>query len=195
MQQESDQIRCFIAVELPEWIKDGLRQIESNLKAHDPSGAKWIDPGSIHLTLKFLGNVESAKLDSITAKMKDATLATRPYQLKIQGLGAFPNLRRVQVVWVGIEGELPKLQALQKRLESGLAEMGFPAENRAFTPHLTLARLRETATAEQRQALGEFISGSNIEAELTFKVDSFSLIRSQLTRSGAIYTQLASINL
>lgn len=195
MRQESDQIRCFIAVELPDRIKDGLRQLESALRANDPSRARWVDPDGIHLTLKFLGNVEAARLESITGKMNEAAQASDPFQLGIQGLGAFPNLRRVQVVWVGIKGDMERLQALQKALEAGMAKIGFPAENRPFTPHLTLARLRETATTEQRQALGKFISELKIETDLMFEVNSFSLMRSQLTRDGAVYSQLASIDL
>ena len=195
MRQESDQIRCFIAIELPDRIKDGLRQLESALRANDPSRARWVDPDGIHLTLKFLGNVETARLQSVTGKMNEAAQTTDPFRLGIQELGAFPNLRRVQVVWVGIKGALERLQALQKALEAGMAEIGFPAENRPFTPHLTLSRLRETATTEQRQALGEFISELKIETDLMFEVNSFSLMRSQLTSDGAVYSQLASIDL
>jgi 2'-5' RNA ligase len=195
MPQESDQIRCFIAIELPDRIKDGLRQLESSLRTNDPSRGRWVDPGGIHLTLKFLGNVEINKVASITGKMNEAAQATHPFRLGIHGLGAFPNLRKVQVVWVGIKGDLERLQTLQKALEAGMAEIGFPAENRPFTPHLTLARLRETATIEQRQALGEYISELRIETDLMFEVNSFSLMRSQLTRDGAVYSQLASIDL
>jgi len=120
---------------------------------------------------------------------------TSRFQLQLKGVGAFPSLRRAQVIWVGLEGELEKLQNLQNQLESSLVPLGFPRESRGFTPHLTLARLRETATPQQRQFMGEMIAKTEIESKLVIKVDSLSLMRSQLMRTGAIYSCLHSVDL
>lgn len=190
-----DAIRLFIAIELPEPVKAGLKRVQDTLRLVDPSCAKWVDPGSIHLTLKFLGNVDSEKVDGIVRLMDEASQEVRPFRLELKGLGAFPNLRRVQVVWVGVAGDLDHLKILQKKLEDNLAELGFPSEGRAFTPHLTLARLREDIAPAGRESLGAAIGSFKLESNLVIEVNSLSLMKSQLTRAGAIYTQLASIKL
>jgi len=104
-------------------------------------------------------------------------------------------LRRVQVVWVGVSGEVAQLSELQQRIESNLAPLGFAAESRPFRPHLTLARLREQASLDKRQSFGQLIASTKFEAVYSFKVDSISLMRSQLTREGAIYSRLSSVGL
>jgi RNA 2',3'-cyclic 3'-phosphodiesterase len=190
-----DQIRSFIAIELPGPVKDGLRKIQDHLRLADSSGAKWVEPEGIHLTLKFLGNVEASRMDQIIRLMGTASQVTGPFRLELKRLGAFPNLRKTQIVWVGISGDLDKLQILQKRLEDDLSRIGFPPEGRAFTPHLTLARLRDYATPLQRQTLGEAIALYKLESDLVIQVNTISLMKSQLTRTGAIYTELASIEL
>ena len=190
-----EQIRSFIAIELPEPVKIGLRQIQDVLKSPGPTSAKWVDPNSIHLTLKFLGNVSIDKIAGIITMTERAIETFGPFRLEIGGLGAFPNMRRVQVVWVGIAGDLDRLQLLQKRVESKMAELGFPPEGRAFTPHLTLARVRDNATPDQRQALGQIIAGIKLESSLIVDVNSVSLMRSQLNPSGAVYTELHSFAL
>ncbi len=189
-----EQLRCFIAIELPEEIKAGLSRLQAQLKPSQLP-VKWANPYSIHLTLKFLGNVNVDMMSQITEAMGEAAPGVSPFHLEIKGLGVFPNLRRVQVVWVGISGDLEKLLQLQKGIESALARLGFAPEARAFTPHLTLARVREQASAEERQKLGELIASTKFEAEYTFPVEAVSLMRSQLTREGAIYSQISSVEL
>jgi 2'-5' RNA ligase len=190
-----EQIRSFIAVELPEAIMDELERFQEYLKSIDPACAKWVDPKGVHLTLKFLGNVGADKIESVSQSIQAAVRGISPFVLKLNGLGAFPNLKRVQVVWVGLEGELNQLRELQTKVESNLVPLGFPPEGRSFNPHLTLARLRETVTPAVRQALGEKIADAKIESNLVIKVTSVSLMRSQLTRAGAIYTCLHPIEL
>jgi 2'-5' RNA ligase len=189
-----EQIRCFIAIELPEEVKAGLTRLQAKLKASQLR-VKWVDPYGIHLTLKFLGNVDADRLSQITGAIKEAAQGVSPFHLEIKGLGIFPNLRRVQVAWVGISGEVDKLLQLQKRLESNLAGLGFAPEPRAFTPHLTLARVRDQASPDERQRLGQLISDTKFEADYSFPVRAISLMRSQLTREGAIYSQISSVEL
>jgi RNA 2',3'-cyclic 3'-phosphodiesterase len=190
-----DQIRSFIACELPETVKSGLVQIQADLQSVDPSCAKWVDPNSIHLTLKFLGNVDTEKIESITKGLFEAARNIPPFQLELDGLGAFPNLRRVQVVWIGLKGDLDLLQKLQSQIEDRISPLGFPPENRTFKPHLTLARVREATTPLIRQSIGERLSQIKIDSNRIIPVDSVSLMRSQLTRAGAVYSRLCSIKL
>jgi len=190
-----EQVRCFIAIELPEAIKSGLSRLQAKLKSASQFSVKWADPYSIHLTLKFLGNVNVDMTAQITEAMAEAAQGTPPLQLEIKDLGVFPNLRRVQVIWVGVSGDLDKLLELQKRLETNLAGLGFAPEARSFTPHLTLARVRERASPEERQKLGELIASTKFETGYTFPVNAVSLMRSQLTREGAIYSRISSVAL
>jgi len=190
-----EQVRSFIAIELPDELKAGLAQLEAQLKLDKPSAVKWVDPSGIHLTLKFLGNIAVDRISAITRAMEEATRELSPFQLKVTGLGVFPNLKRVQVAWVGIGGEVDKLGQLQQRIESNLVPLGFTAESRPFTPHLTLARLRDRASPDERQRFGQLIASTKFEAVYTIKVDSLNLMRSQLTREGAIYSRLSSVGL
>jgi 2'-5' RNA ligase len=190
-----EQVRCFIAVELPDEVKTGLDQLQAQLKSGNQTWVKWVDPYSIHLTLKFLGNVAVDRIAPVTAAMEEATQGVPPFHLEVKELGVFPNLRRVQVVWVGVSGEVDKLARLQQRLESNLAGLGFAPERRQFTPHLTLARLRDQASLDEREGLGKLIASTKFEAAYTLPVDAISLMRSQLTREGAIYSRIGSVEL
>jgi len=188
-----EQIRSFIAIELPDDLKEGLAQLQANLKEGIEPPVKWVNPYGIHLTLKFLGNVAVINIDKITRAMEKAAQGISPFELKTKELGVFPNLKRVQVIWVGIGGEMDRLNQFQKRIELNLAPLGFSRESRPFVPHLTLCRVRDWISPDERQIFGQRITDTKFEAVYTIKVDSISLIKSQLTREGAIYSQISSV--
>ena len=190
-----EQVRSFIAIELPDELKLGLAQLEARLKMSKQPWVKWVNPYSIHLTLKFLGSIAVDRISEITGAVEEAIQGIPPFHLEAKDLGVFPNLRRVQVAWVGIRGEVDKLSQLQQHLESKLARLGFAPERRPFTPHLTLARLRNRASLDERQSFGQLIATTRFEATYTIKVDAISLMRSQLTREGAIYSRISSVGL
>jgi len=190
-----EQVRSFIAIELPDELKLGLTQLQSRLKLSKQPWVKWVEPHSIHLTLKFLGNIPVGKIGEITRAVEEAAQGIPPFHLEVKDLGVFPNLRRVQVAWVGISGQLDKLGQLQQGIESNLARLGFTSESRSFTPHLTLARVRDRASLEERQRFGQLIAGTKFEAVYAIEVDAISLMRSQLTREGAIYSRISSVGL
>jgi RNA 2',3'-cyclic 3'-phosphodiesterase len=190
-----EQIRSFIAIELPDEVKLGLKNVQEILMSVDPACAKWVDPAGMHLTLKFLGNVNADIINSIVNAMKEATRGIPPFCFELKNLGAFPNLRRVQIVWIGVVGDLDILSTLQKNLDTALSPLGFTPENRSFTPHLTLARLRENVLPLKRLSLGELIAKTKFDSNIVITANSISLMKSQLTRSGAIYTRLDSVKL
>ncbi|MFC1897326.1 RNA 2',3'-cyclic phosphodiesterase [Chloroflexota bacterium] len=190
-----EQVRSFIAIELPDELKLGLTQLEAQLKLSKQPWVKWIAPHSIHLTLKFLGSIAADRISEITSAMEEAVQGIFPFHLEAKDLGIFPNTRRVQVAWVGISGELDKLSRLQQYLESNLARLGFTPETRPFTPHLTLARLRNQASLGERQSFGQLIATTKFKVTYTIKVDAISLMRSQLTREGALYSRISSVEL
>ncbi len=190
-----EQIRSFIAIELPEALKQELSKLQGRLQQPRQSWIKWVDPQSIHLTLKFFGNINMGKIPPITKAMEAAAQGIPPFHLEVSGLGAFPNLKRVQVVWVGMGGETEVLRHLQRNLESHLAPLGFVPEKREFSAHLTLARLRHQATPPEREQLGQLIGSTRFKTAHTIKVEAINLMKSQLTRDGAIYSIVSSVGL
>ena len=161
------------------------------------SGApvKWVETGNIHLTLKFLGDINTEITGRITLALEKAARGTPPFDIEVSGPGVFPNMKRVQVIWIGLAGELEKLGLLQKRIEESLIPLGFPAETRPFTAHLTLARVRDYARPDDRLKLGQLIADTNFETKYRINVNAFHLMRSQLTREGPIYSKISTVTL
>jgi 2'-5' RNA ligase len=190
-----EQVRSFIAIELPDELKLALTRLQERLKSGGQKSVKWVDSNSIHLTLKFLGNINIDMVGKIATTLTVAVRGVSPFRLELTGLGAFPGLNRIQVIWVGLGGDVEQLIKLQQRVESSVVPFGFTPESRPFTPHLTLARVRDEATAYDRQALAKLITGTGLEAAYIIDVDSVHLMRSQLTRLGAIYSRLNSFRL
>jgi len=190
-----EQIRSFIAVELPVELKLALARLQDKLKSGSRAPVKWVDPDSVHLTLKFLGNIDSGIVSKITSVLEEAVRGTHPFSVEVSGLGVFPNIRRVQVVWVGLTGEVEKFGQLQQRIETGLIPLGFAAESRSFTPHLTVGRVRDYVTPDERQNLGQLVTSTVFEAKYKVNVDAVHLIKSQLTREGPIYSKISTVAL
>ncbi len=113
----------------------------------------------------------------------------------ISGLGVFPGPTRVRVVWVGLTGDLEMLGRLQKNIETALEPLGFKPEARAFTPHLTLGRVRDDARPDERQGLGQIIGETKETIDVTFDVGAVHLFRSQLQPTGAVYSKIATVEL
>jgi 2'-5' RNA ligase len=190
-----EQIRSFVAIELSKEAKKGLANLRRELERDEHRFVKWVDPEGIHLTLKFLGNIPSRRVTEITEAMKKAAQGISPFLLEISGLGAFPSLKQARVVWVGIGGELDKLSTLQQNIDSALAALGFAREERPFLPHLTVARVREGASASERGRFGELVGSATFEGNYHVEVEAIKLMRSQLTPAGALYTCLAVVGL
>lgn len=188
-------VRSFIAIELPAEVRAELASIEEKLKVRRHPFVKWVDPESIHLTLKFLGSVSGETIPEIVEAMSLVAQPVSPFTLQIGGTGAFPNWQRPQIVWVGVGGEMGRLTTLQRELEAALSPLGFPPESRPFSPHLTLGRLRERVTPEDRRRFGLWAQSVKFEASLSFEVNAVRLMKSQLTSSGPIYSELALVKL
>ena len=184
-------IRSFVAVELPEAVKAALTRLQEEVKAGG-GGVKWVEPRGIHLTLKFLGSVEEAKVPPLVQALTRACEGFGPFEVALSGLGVFPSPSRPRVAWVGLSGGVETLLQLQEGVEKVLSPFGFPQEERSFTPHLTIARLREGVAPDEARAFGQAFLKASPES-VSFKVEGISLMKSQLTPSGAIYTRLAFI--
>jgi len=188
-----EHIRAFIAIELNSAIQAALRQAETPLKnSRVGHMARWVSPTSIHLTLKFLGNMSVAQVPDIGRALQRTGTAYSPFTIGLSGLGCFPHPRRPRVIWVGLGGDLEALASLQESVDRQLKCLGFKPEKRGFTPHLTLGRIRDRARPGERQALVERMSTVRVDTSASMVVREVSLIRSDLRPTGAVYTRLAS---
>jgi len=186
-----DVVRSFVAIDLPAGVRAELTSLKEKLKARRHPFVKWVDPESMHLTLKFLGNVAADSIPQIVGAMSRVAEIHSPFKLQVADTGAFPNWQRPQVVWVGMGGELDRLNSLQKELESELSPLGFPPESRPFSAHLTLGRLRDRVTPDDRRRFAEFAQTVEFKTSLSFEVNAIRLMKSQLTPAGPIYSELA----
>ena len=188
-------IRAFIAIELPAELKKELTELELQLKKNSPSVVKWVDPNSIHITLKFFGEISEDSVKEVLLVMEEAVESTSPFQLDISGIGAFPGMNRIQIVWLGVKGSLDKIAQLQQKIDSNAEKLGFPREAKKFTPHITLGRVRDDASINERQRLGRILGDTTFAALHNVNVTAINLMKSQLTNSGPIYTCIASVKL
>lgn len=188
-------VRAFIAIELPENVRNSLRSAIRHIRGFVTSpDIKWVPPENIHLTLKFLGQVPLERVEDLRRPLKDICTVTPPMTLEVCTLGGFPSPESPRVVWVGLSGDTTSLTSLAQHIDNDLSEMGFPRETRPFTPHLTIARVRPEAASRTRSALGTAIRDSHGVTRIEFEADAVSLMRSQLTPRGAIYTRMAHLS-
>ncbi|BAF59085.1 2'-5' RNA ligase [Pelotomaculum thermopropionicum SI] len=183
------QMRLFIAVNFPEQIKKALGAIIGELRQL-PSDAKWVEEHNLHLTLQFLGNVPAEQVDSIAAALGRSAAGVAPFRLNLNGVGVFPSRARPRVLWAGVSGETAVLSRLQHRVQTELGQLGFPAEKRQFSPHLTLARFRSPAgfSAVMERA-EEIVRG--LDKFGSAVIDSVELMLSELGARGPSYFVLA----
>ncbi len=188
--EQTSTIRTFAAIKIPEELQNKLGSIQNELKTI-PGRITWVAPENIHLTLKFLGEVEGRKLDKITRELNKASEVCSPFMLEFTELGAFPNLERPRVIWIGISGN-EQLHRLQREVEQRLRKCGFAPESKRFSPHLTLGRIR---SLKDRPMLRTAVSSVRLPELEEFRIDNIYLMRSQLRPDGPWYTKLAVIPL
>jgi 2'-5' RNA ligase len=185
-------IRSFIAVEVPDDVQEQLGRIAGKLRECGVK-VRWSQPGNIHLTLKFLGDVDDNDIPKVCGVITEAAAGLKPFDVRIAGLGAFPPHGAPRIVWVGITDQTEPLIALAEDLDRRIAEtIGIRPEHRKFHPHLTLGRVKSTRGTdrliEAMQALEPVDLG-------LFGVDALALFMSKLHSQGSIYTRMAEVGL
>jgi 2'-5' RNA ligase len=186
-------MRCFVAVDVSPAVRERLAAVQATLrKDAAEADVRWADPGRIHLTLKFLGEVPDAQVPAVRAAVEAAAGGSGPIRLDARGVGAFPNARRPRVVWAGVTGDVDGLVRLAAAVEATVARLGYPAEARPFRAHLTLGRVRSPRVpASLVTAMAEAAS-----VELgSWSVPDVVLYRSHLRPTGAVYEPLARVEL
>jgi RNA 2',3'-cyclic 3'-phosphodiesterase len=184
-------IRAFIAITPPTTLQQTMAEVRQGFQ-HLSLPWRWITPDHIHLTLRFLGNVPVESVPSLLQAMEHASQGQTAFSLRAKALGCFPHPARPRVLWVGLDDPGQALGRLNERLTAALTPLGFPPEDRAFHPHLTLARAQNGRPSRdllsmlqtyQNQIFGEFL------------VTQWHLMQSQLYRGGAVHTILHSVTL
>ncbi|MCD4722987.1 MAG: RNA 2',3'-cyclic phosphodiesterase [Desulfobacula sp.] len=190
MNDDNHHIRAFIAISLPKEIKKFLQDIQGQLQT---SGLKasWPKPETMHLTLKFLGNISISKLDAVRTCMTKAVTGIPIHTLFVSGIGVFPTVKKARAIWSGTRGQTDILEKLVNHLEVILfEEMGIKKENRRFSPHLTIARVKKPIFPKTMiQLLREF---KDFHSE-DFFVSEIKFFQSELSSSGAIHKTIFSI--
>ena len=183
------QVRIFIAIDIPDTAKRDLGRMIGAIDALGVAGVRVVRPDGIHLTLKFLGDVDIAAIDEIVAGIHRAAARSDRFCLALGEIGAFPSRANARVVWVGVDGDVEPLRRLQSNVQEEMRPLGFRRDRRAFNPHLTIARIRDGARpADVRRVLDAASSVRNPPTQI--EVGSIHLIRSALHPKGAIYTSL-----
>lgn len=192
----TDRLRLFVALELPAPLLAQLTALSDSLRAEVPKDSvRWVRPEGVHLTMKFYGEVETKRVDILRAALTEAAKVTGPLTFTLNGVGAFPNVTRPRVVWVGLAGNVAALKRLQSAVEAASVRLGFAAEDKRFNPHLTLGRVNNPLRPQEHGRLANALSQARMPPGEPFTLDALSLMRSELRRGGAIYTRLFSVSL
>jgi 2'-5' RNA ligase len=178
-------MRTFVAIELPEEIR-GMLAVQQAQFRGAAADARWTRPEGIHLTLKFLGEVQENQVARVKKALWEIG-SFEPFKVHIKGFGFFPEAARPHVFWAGIDTS-PQLSQLAARVEASLAPLGFAPERRAFSPHLTLVRFK---IPRRQPKLQELIAGQRDAVLSEFEVSEFFLWESKLTPQGAQYQKIA----
>jgi 2'-5' RNA ligase len=184
-------IRTFVAILLDGSTRARLASAVDGLRGAAP-GVAWVAEANLHATLKFLGRVDAARLDAAARALRSTVARGPAFSMEIKGLGAFPTPTRPRVIWAGVAGGAEACAAVAEHVEHALAPLGFSAEARAFSPHVTLGRVREPWRDERLAALIRAGAATDFG---TVPVRSVSLMRSDLSPRGARYTELSSFPL
>ncbi|MGA9397589.1 MAG: RNA 2',3'-cyclic phosphodiesterase [Anaerolineaceae bacterium] len=190
-----DTIRTFIAITLPDDIHAQISMVINALKKEiEYKVVHWVTPGNIHLTLKFLGEIPESNILILQEELGREPVTHECFSLGVQGIGAFPTLRKPRVIWVSVT-EPKELMSLQERIETITRKLGYDSENRPFSAHLTLGRVSHYATVQQIFHCGEVLSSCTVGRLGSFIVQSIEIYRSNLTAGGSVYTRLYSLPL
>jgi len=185
-------LRAFIAVEIPSSLQNTIH--ESTASLHKSLGddlIRWVPSQNVHLTLKFLGDVSSSNLDLIKQMLTAEAAQHKCFEMQMDGIGSFPNPRRPRVIWVGLRAPAA-LESLQRGIESASARLGYAIDEKSFSPHLTIGRVKQNLSALEIQRIRAELEKTKIGLLGVVHVDAAHLFKSDLQLNGSVYTRLFS---
>ncbi|HNM78685.1 MAG TPA: RNA 2',3'-cyclic phosphodiesterase [Tepidiformaceae bacterium] len=191
---DTEHVRLFVACEVPDDVKDTIGEVIEGLRQKSGTDVRWIRPEGVHVTLKFLGEVNTKKLPAIKLAIQEAVVGHSPFELEFSTIGTFGGREGLRIMWVGIAGDVLRLEALVRAVNAALAVVGFEPERRPFRPHLTLGRVRDEVPTRRRAEI-EVAVGKQDVPPVSWRTAQVSLMRSRLTKSGASYEVLATFPL
>jgi len=184
-------LRAFIAIEIPLEIRAAIGNARAPLQEEIGSSVRWVSTENMHLTLKFLGDVSPGNVEMLSEMLRAEADLFHCFDLHLGGLGSFPNLKRPRVIFIGIQSP-PTLEALQRGIESASRRLGYESEERGFSPHLTIGRVKQNVSATEQQSIRHALEATRIDSLGTARVDSVHLYKSDLKSIGSVYTRLYS---
>ena len=182
---EGKPVRSFIAIPVP---KAGIQALEETVKELDSDlggSVRWVRSEGIHLTLKFMGDIEAGMVERVLHALPPVAARFSPFELTIAGLGVFPNPHRPRVLWAGVHGDLATLSELQLAVDDVVGGLGLPKKQRAFAAHLTLGRVRRDVPDGQLRKIGQVIAGGDLPDTFSWIADTVNLMRTELDPSGS----------
>lgn len=185
-------LRAFIAVEIPSSLQHAIQESISGLrKTLGNDLIRWVPPQNVHLTLKFLGDVAPSNLDLIK-QMLIAEAAQHPcFEMRMEGIGSFPNSRRPRVIWIGLHAPAV-LESLQRGIEAAAARLGYASDEKSFSPHLTIGRVKQNLSGSEIQRIRSALEATRIGLLGIVQVNAAHLFKSDLQPGGSVYTRLFS---
>jgi 2'-5' RNA ligase len=189
-------LRLFIAFELTPSTRNAVEHALKTIRAKVPAQVvRWTPLGNVHLTLKFLGDVPTSQVESITQALHETAQGFAPLPIEVAEAGCFPNPKRPRIVWLGLKEATGKMIQLQAQVEQSIAPLGYPAEARPFTPHLTIGRVKKDVPFAELAKLGSTIQNLHLGTLSTWECAKISLMQSELRPEGAQYTTVKAIGL
>ena len=184
-------LRAFIAIEIPLGIREAICRAIIPLQKGLGLVVRWVPMENMHLTLKFLGDVSPGNVEMLSQMLRAEADLFQCFDLRLHGLSSFPNLKRPRVIYIGIQAP-SMLEALQRGIDSASRRLGYESEERGFSPHLTIGRVKQSITATEQQAIRHALEETRIDLLGTARVDSVHLYKSDLRPTGSVYTRLFS---
>ena len=184
-------LRAFIALEIPAKVQKDIYHATSSLRNGTGSLIRWVPAENIHLTLKFLGDISPPNVEFLAQMIRAEADSHHSFDIHLTGLGSFPSPKRPRVIYIGIQAPA-ELEALQHAVESAARRLGYESEDRSFSPHLTIGRVKQNVLASDQQKIRHALEETNIDSLGTARVDSVHLYKSDLKPTGSVYTKLFS---
>jgi 2'-5' RNA ligase len=191
---ELDHVRLFVACEVPDDVRETIGETTETLRKKSGQAVRWIRPDGVHVTLKFLGEVPTKKLPAVKLAIQEAVVGHAPFELEFSNIGTFGGREGLRLMWVGIAGDVLRLEALVRAVNAALAVVGFEPERRPFRPHLTLGRVKDEISTRHRAEI-EVAVGKSTVPPVSWRTAQVSLMRSRLTTAGATYEVIATFPL
>jgi len=192
MAEEQQSVRAFVSIHIPTSLRERLRTVQAELDREVPKSAvRWTPFEQLHLTLEFLGSVATKNLPLLESALKQVATTPRPFQLSARRVGAFSSIRNPRVIWAGIEGEVSAVKALQAEVKNSVRPFVTEEETRAYTPHVTLGRVRPVKGRDLRQ-VSDAVAAAAERDFGSWRIDEFALMQSKLSPQGSQHSTLAT---